>query len=212
MVRLLPLLAMVAFGFAMLPNAGCGKGLNEVSTVSPTATPLPTAVPSATATSTSQSFNLRGSSAKTTAKAGTCSGETCAATAGNCECLTFSGTLSSAVLGNLTWTANVTLNLDDCVSTGTSGGSCCNSDGLFNAIKGSGASASTQVLSFTGPQCVDTKAGGASSLQANFAVLAASSTGTFANSSGTGLFNLFSNSTDGSGYVSALGEIHLARK
>jgi hypothetical protein len=212
MVRFLPLLAIVALGFAVLPNTGCGKGYNEVSTVSPTATPLPTAVPSATATLASQSFNLRGSLTRTGAKAGTCSGQKCSASAGDCECLTFSGTLLSTVVGNLAWTASVTINLDDCTATGTSGGSCCNSDGLFNAVKGSGASASTLVLSFTGPECVDANSAGAASLQANFAVLPASSTKTFANSTGTGLFNLYSNATDGSGYVSALGAIHLAGK
>jgi hypothetical protein len=169
-------------------------------------------VPSATATSTSQSFNLRGSSAQTGAKAGTCSGQTCSASAGDCECLTFGGALLSTVLGNLTWTASVTINLDDCVATGTSGGSCCNGDGLFNAVAGSGSSASTLSLSFVGPDCVDANAGGDSSLQASFAVLTASSTGKFASSAGTGQFNLFSNSTDGSGYVSALGEIHLTGK
>jgi hypothetical protein len=210
--RVLPVLVMVVFAFAILLNTGCGKGFNEVSTASPTATPLPTAVPSATATALGQSFSLRGESAQTGAMAGTCSGQTCSASAGDCECLTFSGTLLSSVLGNLTWTASLTLNLDDCIATGISNGSCCNGDGLFNAVKGSGASASTMVLSFTGPECLDGNSGGASSLQANFAVLPASSTGTFANSTGTGQFNLFSNEADGSGYVSALGEIQLGGK
>jgi hypothetical protein len=214
MARFLPILAMVVLTFAILPNAGCGKGIFTEATVSPTATRLPTAVPSATPSSVplGQAFSMRGSSSQTSAIAGTCSGQTCNASQGNCECISFQGTLLSTVMGTLNWTANVTVNLDDCSNTGTAGGNCCFSDGLFSATSGSGASASVLAAAISGPECIDSGASAAASLEANFAVLPASSTGKFANSTGTGQFNLFANSSDGSGYLFLLGQILLGGK
>jgi len=217
MVRFLPIVAMVALGFAMMPEAGCGHGVfPEVSTAgsaTPTPVPVPTTVPSATPTAApiGTTFNMRGSSTQTGAHAGTCSGATCLGPRGRCECTTFEGTASSS-LGTLHWTADVTVTTDDCPSTGNLGGLCCTGDGTFTATSGSGKSASNLVLAFTGPDCIDTTNSFASSLEANFTVLpassmSASSTGKFANSTGTGQFNLFSASSNGSGYVFALGQI-----
>ena len=216
MVRFLPILALAAFTFAMIPESGCGHGVfPEVSTsATPTTVPVPTTVPSATPTAgpLGKLFNMRGSSKETApARFGTCSGAICLASARRCECTTFGGTLQSS-LGNLNWTADVTVNIDDCVGTGNLGGSCCNGDGTFTATSGSGKSASSLVLSFTGPDCIDTTNMFASSLEANFSVSPASSTGKFANSSGTGQLNLFSQSSDGSGYVTVSGQILVGGK
>jgi hypothetical protein len=220
MVRFLPILVMVGFTFAMMPEAGCGHGVFPEVTISttPTAVPVPTTVPSTSPTATSSatpatalgtSFNMRGSSTQTGSTSGTCSGEICTATGHLCECTTFKGTVSST-LGTLDWTAQVTLNLSDCTSTGTAAGSCCNGDGTFTATDGK--SGDSLVLAFTGPDCLDPTASSATSVEANFAVLPTSSTGKFANSTGTGQFNLFADSSDGSGYVSVLGQILVGGK
>jgi hypothetical protein len=220
MVRFLPILVMVGFTFAMMPESGCGRGAFPEVTVSttPTAVPVPTTVPSTSPTPTSSAtpsnalgatFNMRGSSTQTGSTSGTCSGEICTATGHLCECTTFKGTVSST-LGTLDWTAQVTLNLSDCTSTGTAAGSCCNGDGTFTATDGK--SGDSLVLAFTGPDCLDPTASSATSVEANFAVLPASSTGKFANSTGTGQFNLFADSSDGSGYVSVLGQILVGGK
>ncbi|HVN28538.1 MAG TPA: hypothetical protein VMT64_08640 [Candidatus Binataceae bacterium] len=212
MVRFLPVVAMAAFAFAMMPQAGCGKGVfNEVT--SPTPTPFPTTVPSATPTAApiGTIFTMRGSSTQTGSEGGTCSGATCAGTGGNCQCTKFAGIALSSE-GNLTWTADVTVFLDDCITTGYAGGFCCNGDGTFTATQGSGASASTLMMSFTGPDCIDVTNLYATSVSGTFAIAPGTSTGKFANSTGTGHFNMSSRASDGAGYIYGLGQILLGGK
>ena len=214
LIRFLPALAMVAFAFAMMPQAGCGHGVFPEITSSATPTGVPTASSSASPTPATlgTTFNMRGTLEQTDLLSGTCSGATCLASAGECECMIYGGKVSSSV-GILQWTADVTLNIDDCFSTGNLGGSCCTADGTFTGSSGSGKSAGILALDFTGTDCIDTTNAFASSLTGNFSVSPDSSTGKFANSTGTGQFNLFSTSTaTGAGYISGLGQILVGGK
>jgi hypothetical protein len=213
LVRLLPALTMAALTFALLPDSGCGHGIFPEVTTSATATTAPTTNPSSSATAsavpTSRSIEMRGSGSETSPpQPRTCSGQTCGASLGNCECVEFSGKLISTVVGNSSWTADFTINLDDCTNTGTTGGLCCIGDGVLNATSGTGTSASVLSLSVTGPLCIDPDSS-ASSLEANYEVLGPTSSGKFANAAGTGQFNIYSD-TKGNAYLAALGEIQLA--
>jgi len=205
--RLIPFLMMAGLSLVLLPNSGCHGGVFPEVTV--TATLTATVVPTATASplATSRSLELRGSGTQTGMHSGTCSGQTCGGTSGGCDCLLFSGNLISTVVGNSTWSANVTINTDDCTSTGTSGGFCCNGDGVLNSAGGNGASASVLSIAIIGPICMDPEAT-VMSLEANFSVLGAMSSGRFANAAGTGQFNIYSDSS-GNAYLAALGEVSL---
>jgi len=150
----------------------------------------------AQATSPLAQFNLRGLGTEVpNSITGTCSGEPCAASAGDCECITYSGTLTATNVGNASWNAAITVNLDDCVNTGTEdpsgGGFCCFGDGTLDAMTGSGNSASTLAMSFTGPICNDPNANDDTSIQMGFIIDTADSTGKFQHSAGTGQINLF---------------------
>ena len=212
LVRLLPALTMAALTFALLPDSGCGHGIFPEVTTSATATTAPTTNPSSSATAsavpTSRSIEMRGSGSETSSRPRTCSGQTCGASLGNCECVEFSGKLISTVVGNSSWTADFTINLDDCTNTGTAGGLCCIGDGVLNTTSGTGTSASVLSLSVTGPLCIDPDSS-ASSLEANYEVLGPTSSGKFANAAGTGQFNIYSD-TKGNAYLASLGEIQLA--
>ncbi len=152
--------------------------------------------PAAQATSALTQFSLRGSGAETpNSITGTCSGAPCDASKGDCQCITYAGTLNATDVGNATWNASVTVNLDDCTNTGTedpsNGGFCCYGDGTLNATTGSGGSASTLALSFTGPICNDPNADDDTSIQGGFIIVTSDSTGKFQHSAGTGEVNFF---------------------
>ncbi len=203
---------MVALSFASFSNTGCnGGGIFPEVTTSATATATATTIgiPTATASAapTNRVIEMRGTGSETSSHPGTCSGQTCGASLGDCECMEFSGKLTSTVAGNSGWTADLTINIDDCPSTGTTGGFCCIGDGVLNATSGTGTSASVLNLSLTGPLCVDPVTS-ASSLEANYEVLGPTSGGVFANAAGTGQFNIYSDSS-GNAYLAALGEIQL---
>src|ERR1700733_1900630 len=154
-MRLLPTLLMVGFGLALASNSGCRSGgIFPKITDTPTATAIPTLGPSSSATASpvpaTRTIEMRGSSAQTGSHSGTCSGQTCGGSAQNCECLELGGNLISTITGSSTWTANITINLDDCTNTGTAGGFCCNGVGVLNATSGPGASAIVLSLSVTG--------------------------------------------------------------
>jgi hypothetical protein len=213
--RLLPILTMLAYTIALLPNSGCGKGLFPEITNSATATTVPIVTPTSTA-SPSLNLSMLGSGTQTSVQVGTCSGAGCGGSARHCECMQFTGSLTSMVVGASTWSASITVNTDDCTSTGTAGGFCCVGDGIFSATNGTGTGANLLALSVTGPICVDPNsslnaAELDSSLEANFSIVSANSTGKFLNSSGTGQFNLFTDSNTGDAYLAILGEIQLAK-
>lgn len=217
--RLLPILTMAAFTLAVLPNSGCGKGFFPRVTSSATATTVPTVGPSSTATAHAlgREFSMRGNGSQANPTFGTCSGQKCGAPKGDCLCVQFMGSLLSSVVGNSNWTASLTINNDDCTSTGTSGGFCCTGDGLFNATNGKGKSASVLALSFTGPICVDPNSSPNplvfdSSLEATFEVLTSSSSGKFLNSTGNGHINIFTDTNSGTAYLAALGEIQVGAR
>ncbi len=221
--RFLPILTMVAFTFMMLPSSGCGNGIFPEVTPTVTTTTVPTITVTATAstpTSTAptatatphgpnEQFSMRGSGTQATPIVGTCNGSGCGASSRNCECLEFSGTLLSTVVGNSNWTAQVTVNEDDCTTTGTSNGFCCIGDGTFNATNGTGKTMNALAFSFTGPICENPNAAMNQSLQGSVEILPAISNGKFTNSTGTGQVNIFSNGTDA--YLTALGQIQLGK-
>jgi hypothetical protein len=214
-VRLLPLLTVTSFIFLVLPNSGCGKGIFPKVTSSAT-TVVPTTTPSSTSTAATigQSFEMRGSGSQVSSNPGTCSGQACSASLGNCDCVVLTGSLLSTVVGNSNFTASVTINDDDCTATGTSDGFCCNGDGLFKATNGTGQSANALQLSFVGPICFDPNTFGSpavldSSLQANFTVLGSASTGKFLNSAGTGQINIFTHAKTETVYIATLGQIQI---
>ncbi len=242
MARFLPLLTMVGFTLTMLPSSGCGKGIFTEVTPTTTATIARTATSTATATTptatastptatastptstastptstasplpAAKEFDARGSGTQNASFVGTCSGVGCGASSKHCECFKFAGTLLSTALGDSSWTAEITVNEDDCTATGTSPGLCCNGDGVLNVTSGTGASASVLALSVTGPFCTDPNSSDNlsaldSSLTANVQVLTTGSTGKFVNSGGTGQVNIITTGTNA--YLTSVGEINL---
>jgi hypothetical protein len=154
-------------------------------------------------------FEMRGSGTETGDNPGTCGGATCDATNGNCECLTFKGTLNATQVGNAPWTASLTVNLDDCTNTGTPGGFCCTGDGLLSATTGTGGSANTLGMSLTGPVCVDPNAALDVNIQGGFIILPAQSSGKFKNSTGTGQLDAYMAAADGTTYISGRGVLQV---
>jgi hypothetical protein len=156
-------------------------------------------------------FSLHGTGAENAnVTDGTCSGETCTASGGDCECLMFTGNLNATQVGNATWTAGITVNTDDCTNTGTAGpdpanpGFCCFGDGVLDATT-SGKSPSKLEISFTGPVCEDPNANDDTSVQGGFIVVTTDSTGKFAKSAGTGQINLFVADDSVTTYLTASG-------
>ena len=213
LARFLPVLAIGAMTFGLAPSSGCGKGVfQEVSSSATPSSSTQTASPSSTATQALASpLSLRGSGTQTDSTDGTCSGQACSST--TCECLTFSGSLSSTLLGNSDWTASLTVNLDECTNTGTMDQFCCNGDTLLSISNGKASAPNKLVLSFTGPACVD-PASSNLSFWGDFIVLSGSSSGKFAGAIGTGQINLFSGLTDNTppAYLTAQGDIDLPSK
>ena len=233
MARFLPILTMVGFTLSMVPNSGCGKGIFPEVTGSATATTVPTTTTTATATTPTatattptstataqlapaKAFSMRGSGTQATPIVGTCSGAGCGGSTKHCECLQFTGTLLSTEVGNSNWTANITVNEDDCTSTGTSGGLCCVGDGTFDATSSTGKAVSDLSFSVTGPICMDPNTSSDpltldSSLAANFEVLNSTSTGKFKDAVGTGQINIFTDVATGNSYLAVLGELQLGK-
>jgi hypothetical protein len=172
------------------------------------------AKPAATKGSALQIFSLRGTGTQNSSVGvGTCSGATCSASSGDCECLMFQGNLNATVVGNATWTAGITVNVDDCTNTGTPGPDasnpafCCFGDGVLDATT-IGKSPSILELSFTGPVCLDPGANDDTSSQGGFIIVTANSTGKFAQTAGTGQINFFV-ADDFTAYLSGNGVIQL---
>jgi hypothetical protein len=144
-----------------------------------------------------QEFTLRGTGTQNASVGtGTCSGAICNASHGDCECLNFQGSLNTSQLGNATWTAGITVNVDDCTNTGTPGPDasspafCCFGDGILDATT-TGKSPSILELSFTGPVCADPNSDDDLSVLGGYIIVTSDSTGKFAHSAGTGEVNLF---------------------
>jgi hypothetical protein len=159
-------------------------------------------------------FNMRGTATSTFDKNAACPGVVCNASSGGCVCFAFTGNITGTPTGNGTWTANATVNIDDCTNTGTPSGPdpgfCCFGGGLLNIKTGSGQSASTLAMSFTGPVCSDPNADLQTSIQGGFIILTASSTGKYLHSAGTGELNAFvASDTPGTTYLSGNGTIQL---
>jgi hypothetical protein len=144
-----------------------------------------------------QEFILRGTGTQNSSVGdGTCSGAACNASNGDCECLQFQGSLTASQLGNASWTAGITVNVDDCIDTGTPGPDaanpafCCYGDGVLDATT-TGTSPSTLELSFTGPVCADPNANDDLSVLGGYIIVTADSSGKYAHSAGTGEVNFF---------------------
>jgi hypothetical protein len=139
-------------------------------------------------------FSMRGTATASDPADGTCSGGTCTASSGDCECIMFQGSLTATEIGNSTWTGGVTVNTDDCTNTGTTtsqgGGFCCFGDGTLTATATS-SSSNALAMSFTGNICDDPNASDDLSVQAGYIIVTDSSSGKFKNSAGTGQINLF---------------------
>ena len=213
LARFLPVLAIGAMTFGLAPSSGCGNGFfQQVSSSATASASTQTATPSATATQAlDSSLSLQGSGTQTDSSDGTCSGQACSSS--SCECLTFSGTLVSKLLGSSDWIASLTVNLDGCTNTGTADQFCCSGDSVLNISNGKANAQNVLALSFTGPACVDPVSSNLS-FWGDFIVLSGSSTGKFANATGTGQINLFSGLTDTTPpvYLAAQGDIHLPSK
>src|ERR1022692_4579322 len=87
------------------------RGASRSAAESSAAAPKPSAL---------LAFSMLGTGTGATPTDGTCSGAVCNASSGGCLCLTFQGKLINATqIGNATWKASVTVNIDDCTNTGT---------------------------------------------------------------------------------------------
>jgi hypothetical protein len=75
-----------------------------------------------------KSFSALGTGVYGNGFTGTCFGEVCNASSGNCFCEQFSGTTKAPILGQSTWTVDFTTNEDDVTPTGN-GGYCFPSEG-----------------------------------------------------------------------------------
>ena len=206
---------VLAFGFLVIPNSGCGHGIFPEVTPTTSATTIPTstivtASPSATATagSTVEPFSMTGTGTELNAAFGTCSGMGCASSHGSCTCLTFSGTLDGSFIGKSNWSAGITVNLDDCKNTGTPSGFCCVGDGLLT-ITSAAATANTIGMSIAGAICENPEASEDLSLGGNYKILPSASAGKFAQSTGTGNINAFIASSNSDTYLDANGAIQL---
>jgi len=215
--RLLPIFVMGAFTFLLLPNSGCGKGIFPEVTGSATTTATSTsfATPSSTPSPgpVVQPFSMSGSGKAVSLNDGTCTGGGCASSRGGCLCLTLAGSLSASFIGKASWTAPITINFDDCPSTGTGSGFCCIGDGLLTATAKQGKTTNILTMSMAGDVCDDPAtsdaAGDDISVQANFKILPASSAGKFAHSIGTGRFNAFQDAATNDAWVNGNGTIQL---
>jgi hypothetical protein len=171
------------------------------------------AQPDAAAAKTSplEAFSAQGSGDLTNTTNVTCSGAACNSSGGDCQCLQFAGTLSSKPFGTGTWTAGVTVNIDDCTNTGTPNGFCCIGDGTVTATDNTKA-ANALMLSITCSVCADPNANTDVGISATY-IIVPSASGKYANSTGTGQINILSvdSSVDPSqpAYLSAAGLIQL---
>ena len=160
-------------------------------------------------------FSMRGSGTETQSD-GACNGATCEASLGDCECLVFAGSLNATQLGNASWSASITVNLDDCTSTGTLEGFCCFGDGAFSATSGTGTSQSTLGMSYTGQICSDPNSSSDTStldtsIQGGFIILPATSSGKYDHATGTGQLDAYVNASDADGatYLSGRGVLQV---
>lgn len=107
-------------------------------------------------------------------------------------------------MGKATWNSTVTVNVDDCINTGTTdaqgGGFCCFAGGPLSASSG----ANTLAMSFTGLLCEDPNAGDQFNVQGGFIIIAGA--GKFVNSAGTGQLDMsVGTDTAGTTYLSGNG-------
>lgn len=220
--RLLPIFVMGAFTFLILPNSGCGKGIFPEVTGSATTTATGTSIGTPSSTPSPgpavQPFSMIGSGTAVSLNDGTCTGGGCASSRGSCLCLTLEGSLNASLIGKASWTAAITINFDDCPSTGTASGVCCIGDGLLTATAKQGKTTNILTMSITGDVCDDPAttepvAGGGVgddiSVAANFKILPTANAGKFTHSVGTGRFNAFQDAATGDTYVNGNGAIQL---
>jgi hypothetical protein len=199
--KIMALSVFVLLGFAGVAAAGAGHP--DADTVRAAFEHLGHSSASKPSASTSKptpllTFSMIGSGVAMDAIDGTCSGATCDASAGDCECIVIEGTLDATQVGKVPYTANVTVNLDDCINTGTTtpqaNGFCCFGDGLLVTSPPNGKSSDALGMSFTGPVCSDPNSppvdGGDTSVQGGFIVSKDNSSGKFANSGGAGQLNI----------------------
>jgi len=204
------LTAMTAFGANVDPKV-VREALQRSAKSSSSANAA--AQPNAAAAKTTPlvAFSMQGSGTLTGSPDGTCSGALCAASSNDCMCLQYQGTLNAKPFGAGTWTAQVTVNVDDCTNTGTPGpppgGFCCVGDGTITATDKT-RSANSLMLSITGSVCADPNADQDVGVSATYIILPAAS-GKYAHSTGTGQVNLFSIDIDQPAYLSGDGLIQV---
>ncbi len=92
--------------------------------------------------------NLRGPGGLVVS-AGACSGLTCTASNGHCQCDTVSGTATGAGFGKVSYVAALTINNDQVTPTGVQGGRCSPADGIITTTQGRNVA----VLAATGTMC-----------------------------------------------------------
>jgi hypothetical protein len=204
----LSMLALLGFGGLAIagsshPNAETVRAALENHVAKRAAQPAAAATPSALVT-----FSMLGSATSMLDDTAACPGVTCNGSGGDCNCLTLQGSLDGTDVGKASWTSTVTVNVDDCINTGTTdaqgGGFCCFAGGPLSASSG----ANTLAMSFTGLLCEDPNAGDQFNVQGGFIIIAGA--GKFANSAGTGQLDM-SVGTDAAGttYLSGNGLLQI---
>lgn len=89
--------------------------------------------------------------------AGVCSGLTCSASNGHCQCDTVTGTASGSGFGKVSYVAALDINNDEVTPTGANGGQCSPADGTITLSRGHDAA----VLAATGTLCRSSVGGSA---------------------------------------------------
>jgi len=216
--KIVSLSTLALLGFVSLAIAGSGQPDAETvraafaqrTSKAAASQSAATAKPSALLT-----FTMMGNGTSTLDATGPCPRVTCNGSSGTqagCNCLTLQGTLNGTQIGKATWTSTATINTDDCTNTGTTdaqgGGFCCFAGGPLSASNGTGKSASTLAMSFTGLLCEDPNAGDQFNLQGGFII--GKGVGKFANSAGTGQLDMsVGTDTAGTTYLSGNGVLQL---
>jgi len=187
MLLALGFLISPVFGASLLTAPNGQTSSMSASSMATTAAPL--------ATLKLKSFSASGTGVLTSDNSGTtCFGETCNASAGNCECIVFNGTTKAPFVGKATWTAEYTVSDDDRTPTGN-GGDCFPGEGEL-VITGAKATIAAEL---SGPICQNFIDASGLILQNGqaFQIDPALSTGTAAGLNGGGSFSLSSSLVSG---------------
>lgn len=170
------MVVVLAMGSAMAAPETSTKGVTAPASAQPAATPA----------SPFTSVNLRGGASSTGSVIGACDGLTCNASAGDCACTTYTGTLTGTGYGKVSAVIAITENDDDTTPDGA-GGRCFPAMGTAT-LTTPGAKPSVAVLGLTGALC-QFEVGTAFTVNGNFAYSQEAATGgtnKFATSFGTG--------------------------